>query len=135
MADMLAKAQQWLATVRKSSLATERELTYIRQCSNEHIRLTGKGVVIGASDERLDDSVLSAMDVEERDYIIPRDVFSQHLTQRDIAPERGDIIEETADDRHTYRFRVVTQGGEKAFEWHDRERTAFRVHCNLIGVR
>ena len=132
MVDMLSKAQEWLSSVRKNSLATDRILTYVRQGTNERIYMTGKGVVIGNADERLDESVATALDVEERDYIIPREIFETHPWHPPISPERGDIIEET--DVEIYKFRVVTQGGETAWEWHDRERTAYRVHCHLIGT-
>lgn len=132
--DMLATAQHWLADIRKSRLATEHELVYVRQCNNERIQLTGKGVVIGNADERLDDSIVSAVDVEERDFIVPREAFEGVGATR-TEPERGDIIEERDDSNKVYRFRVVSQGGETAWEWHDRERTAYRIHCQLIGVR
>ena len=133
MVDMLAKAQVWLGTVRRDSLATSREIAYIRRCTGEKISLTSKGVTIGNSDERLDQTLVAAMDVEERDYIIPRDVFVQNLTVPNINPDLGDLILETDDLGVTHRFKVATQGGESSWEWHDRERTAYRVHCIKVG--
>lgn len=132
--DMLAKAQIWLAKVRKESLATENELAYIVNETGERIEMTGEGVVVGSSDQVLDQSLVITLDVEERDYIIPVDLFQRRLRTWTFEPRRGDIIEETTCEGRTFIFRVVPFGGDVAWEWHDRERTAYRVHCQQIGT-
>ena len=137
MSDMLAKAQTWLAGVRQNSLATDHPLIYVRNGSGERITMTRLGVVIANSDERLDQSTAGSLDIEERDYIIPREIFERwpFLADNHEAPERTDVIEEVGDDLRTYSFRVVALGVDVAWEWHDRQRTAYRVHCQLIGIK
>lgn len=137
MPDMLSKAQRWLSTVRKDRLSTDRQLTYIEKCSGERIDMTYSGVVIGNSAERLDQGINSSLDVEERDYIIPISAFRQRARAKPFRPVRGDMIEEigedgTSENKYRYTFRIVPHSGDVAWEWHDRERTAYRVHCHLV---
>lgn len=133
--DMLANAQRWLSDVRQDSLATENTITYIVRRTGERINMNNEGVVVGNNAERLDASVASSMDVEERDFIIPVTAFEQRTRPRVIRPVRGDMIEEVDEDGNIFAFRIVPQGGEVSWEWHDRQRTAYRVHTQLIDER
>jgi hypothetical protein len=131
--DMLATAQRWLATVREDSLSTSRPLTYVVRDTNERIPM--EGVVIGRNDERLDTTSESSLGVDERDYIIPAEVFTRRPRQYSFGPKRGDTIEEVDENYVTHVYRLMPYSGDVAYEWHDREQTAYRVHCQKVGVK
>ena len=119
MADLLKAAADMLATVRTSYLATENAIVYIRANSTE---ISLSGVVIAAYRQDEDAVVeASTLMTERRDFIIP----VSELTGGE--PVDGETIKETQGST-SYLYTVTGEFGEKSWEWHDRSRSAYRVH-------
>jgi hypothetical protein len=118
--NLLKRGERWLAD-KQTEHAAER-VTYARSVASAEVSAT-----IGRSDFPTEDVSGLVLNVQTRDYIIPRDELE--LDGIAIEPMPGDRITEGS-----CIYEVSAPGpGIEVWKWDGEFRSRFRIHTKLVG--
>lgn len=120
MANLLKRGERWLAD-KQTKHATER-VTYARSVASVEVPAT-----IGRSEFQVEDVSGLMLNVETRDYIIPR--CDLELDGTLVEPQPADRIIEG-----TCIYEVSSPGpGIEVWKWDGEFKSRYRIHTKLVG--
>ena len=122
--DMLGDGLTVLTTQRKAFMGTA--VTYYRGASSVAVTATPGRTVF-----RYGNEVGALIREVSTDFII--DVADLVIDGVTVEPARGDQVWQVADGV-TYKYGVMSFGGEPAWRWTDGHRRAWRIHTKLVGT-
>jgi hypothetical protein len=124
MADLLATANEWLASQQRAHAS--REVSYQRGALSATLLAT-----IGRTVFELQDAKGFIQKTESRDYLITTSDLV--LAGQTVLPERGDKIVETVGNQ-TFTYEVLAPGREPVWRFSDPFRTQLRIHTKHVGT-
>jgi hypothetical protein len=122
MTDLLQRGAAWLTGQLQAHAS--RPVTYLRGAQSVVVQAT-----LGKSEFEQTDAQGFKTISEVRDWLIP--TADLVLGGTTVLPERGDQIQESADDG-THLYEVVPVGGEPPYRYSDPYRRLLRIHVREI---